>query len=192
MDGDDIARIAYLSLLGAAIGGWFLMQNRGQLGKMAQQAAVWALIFVGVVAAVGLWSDIRDDVMPRQSVISENVIEIPRGPDGHYSIRAEVNGVPLDFVVDTGASQIVLSRQDAERVGIDPDGLVYSGSAQTANGIVGTAPVSLDRLAVGPIEDRNVRAYVNEGELFGSLLGMGYLNRFERIEIEGDRLILTR
>ncbi|EAR49615.1 hypothetical protein OG2516_04833 [Oceanicola granulosus HTCC2516] len=192
MTGDDFARFAYLALLGIAIAGWFVVQNRGQFGKMLQQATVWGLIFLGVIAAIGLWGDIRDDVAPRQSVVSENRVEVPRGIDGHYALTLQVNGVPVDFVVDTGATEIVLSREDARRVGIDPDGLDYIGSARTANGLVGTAVVYLDSVQLGPIRDSDVRAVVNEGALFGSLLGMGYLGRFERIEISGNRLVLTR
>jgi aspartyl protease family protein len=104
----------------------------------------------------------------------------------------EANGTPVEFVVDTGATDIVLSRQDAAKIGIDLDGLVYTGMANTANGTVRSAPVRLDTLNLDGIVDRGVRAWVNEGEMFGSLLGMAYLERYERIEIAGDRLVLER
>jgi aspartyl protease family protein len=192
MNPDQIASLAYLALLGAVIAGFFFMQNRDSLGKTAQQAAVWGLIFVGTIAAVGLWSDIRNDVAPRQSVIGEASIEVPRSRDGHYYLRAEINGAPVDFVVDTGATDMVLSRRDAARAGIDPDDLAYLGSAMTANGMVRTATVRLDSVRVGGIEDRGVRAVVTDGDFDGSLLGMGYLNLYERIAIENNRLMLTR
>lgn len=192
MTGDQIAQLSYLVLLGTAIAGWFFIQNRRNLGKMAQQAAVWGLIFVGAIAAAGLWSDIRDEVTPMQTVVAENVIEVPRGFDGHYRLSLQVNGTPVTFIVDTGASEMVLSREDAARIGIDVGELRFTGRASTANGITGTAPIWLDTVALGPIVDRNVRAIVNEGELFGSLLGMGYLNRFTSIEIRDNRLLLTR
>jgi aspartyl protease family protein len=192
MDGDQIARLAYLGLLAAALGGWFLMQMRGNVGRILQMLAVWALIFVGVIAAYGLWNDIRRDVAPFQTMVSENVVSVPRGPDGHYHVRLLVNDVPVKFVVDTGASDIVLSRADAARVGLDPDTLAYTGIAATANGQVRTAPVRLDRVTLGDIADTNLRAVVNDGDLDISLLGMGYLGLFERIEIAGDELLLTR
>ena len=69
MDGDQTARFIFLALLGGAIAGGYLVQHRKEMGKVAQQAAVWALIFLGAIAAVGLWGDIRDDIMPRQTAI---------------------------------------------------------------------------------------------------------------------------
>ncbi|TCP42277.1 retropepsin-like aspartic protease family protein [Rhodovulum marinum] len=193
MPGDDIARLIYLALLGAAIAGYFLLANRHRLGQVAQQAAIWGLIFIGAIAGVGLWSDIRQDVIPRQTVFAEESrIEVPRAPDGHYYLTIDVNGAPVRFVVDTGATDVVLTRADAERAGLDPQTLDYFGEARTANGVVRTAPVRLERMALGPIEDRGVRAFVNAGEMRESLLGMGYLNRFERIEVVRDRMILSR
>ncbi|MBE0454161.1 retropepsin-like aspartic protease family protein [Roseovarius autotrophicus] len=188
----DTTRLVYLVILGSVIGLWFFVQNRAALGKLAQYAAIWGLIFLGALAVVGLWGDIRQTVQPSQSMMGESRIELPRAPDGHYYLTAEVNGVPLRLVVDTGASQIVLSRSDARRVGIDTESLVYLGRAVTANGEVRTAPVRLDRVEVGPIRDTNVRAVVNAGEMAGSLLGMDYLQRFSRVEITGGRLVLER
>ncbi|WP_111734171.1 retropepsin-like aspartic protease family protein [Roseovarius amoyensis] len=189
----DTARLLYLVLLGGAVVLWFFAQNRKSLGHITQQALVWGLIFVGVIAAVGLWGDIRQTVRPGQAVLAEaGRIEVPRAPDGHYYLTAEVNGTPVEFVIDTGASQIVLSERDARRAGIDTEGLVYIGRAITANGEVRTAPVRLDRLAIGPFSDERVRAVVNEGELDRSLLGMDYLQRFSSVEISGNRLVLTR
>jgi aspartyl protease family protein len=191
MTGDQIASIAYLGLLAAAIGGSLLMQNRQELGKMTQMAMIWVLIIVGVVAVYGLWNDIRRD-MPFQTVATDGAIEAPIGRDGHFHLVVDVNGVPIRFVVDTGASDIVLSTADAVRVGIDPKSLTYLGTAQTANGIVRTARVTLDDVRLGDLVDRNVRAVVNEGDLDVSLLGMSYLTRFGRIEITDDRIVLRR
>ncbi len=189
----DYARLFYLVLLGGAVVTWFFAQNRKSLGRVTQQALVWGLIFIGVIAAVGLWGDIRQTVRPSQTVLAEaGRIEVPRAPDGHYYLTAEVNGTAVEFVIDTGASQIVLSERDARRVGIDTAGLVYVGRATTANGEVRTAPVRLDRLAIGPFADERVRAVVNEGDLDRSLLGMDYLQRFSSVEIAGNRLVLTR
>jgi len=193
MSGNDYGRVIYLVLLTGAIVGFFLMQNRRNLGKLAQQAAVWGLIFLGAIAAIGLWSDIRSTVMPRQAVFGDRGrIEVPRAPDGHFYLTAKLNGTPVRFIVDTGASQLVLSRRDAARIGIDPANLQFTGMAGTANGRVRTAPIRIAKLEIGPISDRNVRASVNGGDLNSSLLGMGYLQRFSKFEITGDTLILTR
>ncbi|WP_368184080.1 TIGR02281 family clan AA aspartic protease [Aestuariibius sp. HNIBRBA575] len=192
MDGDLIARLAYMVLLGTAVVGWFIAQNRTSLGKVAQQAIIWVLIFVGMIAGYGLWQDMRGDILGRQTVLDGNAIEVPRAIDGHFYLSLTLNAVPVNFVVDTGATDMVLSLPDATAIGISTRDLAFTGRASTANGIVKTAPVILDEVRLGPIVDRNVRAVVNQGELEGSLLGMGYLERFARIEIVGNKLVLTR
>jgi aspartyl protease family protein len=192
MNSDQIANLAYLGLLGAVIAGSFLLHNRRNLGRTAQQASIWALIFVGVILAVGMWGDLRDTVAPRASVVGESVIEVPQQGDGHYYLTLDVNGTPVDFVIDTGASQVVLTQADAKRVGIDPEGLRYLGTANTANGTVRTAAVWLASVSMGGITDTDVRAVVNEAPMEGSLLGMSYLGLWGRIEIADGKLILTR
>lgn len=193
MDGDTFARLIYLVLLGAVLLAWFLATNRQRLNRTLQQALLWLLLFAGVVVLYGLRDELRQQVFPRQAVqVDGSRIAIRRAADSHFYATLAVNGTPVTFVVDTGASEIVLSRKDAARVGIDPDSLIYFGSARTANGEVRTARVKLDRVEFAGITDRNVTAWVNDGEMFGSLLGMTYLSRFARIEIAGDTLYLTR
>ena len=112
MSEHDIGRLVYLTVLGTAVIGWFIAQNRNSLGKTTQHAMLWGLIFVGVIGAVGLWGDIRDDILPRQNVIGNgDRIETPRARDGHYYLTLDVNGAPVAFTVDTGATGIVLSPQ---------------------------------------------------------------------------------
>ena len=191
MDSADLPRLLYLVLLGAAVVGWFIAENRGNLGGTARMALVWGMIFVGIVAVYGLWDDIRSDVLPRQSVATEDrVIEVPRSNDRHFNLTMRLNGEPIDFVVDTGATGIVLSLQDARRAGLNPDDLAFSGTARTANGTVSTAYTRIDEIAIGPVTFQNVRVAVNGGEMRGSLLGMSFLDRFERMEITGNRLRL--
>ncbi len=193
MSEHQIGNQFYLILLGAAVTLWFFAQNRNSLGRTMQHAMVWALLFLGVIAAVGLWGDIRRTVLPQQTVLADQGrIELPRAPDGHYYVTADINGHPTRFVVDTGASEIVLSAEDAAAAGIAGDDLIFSGRAYSANGPVATAPVTLDSVAIGAIEDRNVRAWVNEGEMNISLLGMSYLQRYDKIEITDGALVLTR
>ncbi|WP_400088002.1 TIGR02281 family clan AA aspartic protease [Yoonia sp. R78084] len=192
MTTDQIMQLTYLVLLGAAIGGSAIVVGRKNMGKMAQQAAIWALIFIGVIGAYGLWEDISNDVNPRQTILSESAIAVPRSNDGHYHLTLDVNGTAVDFVIDTGASQVVLSQRDAARIGIDANSLNYSGAASTANGVVRTAPVVLDQVRLGDITDRNVPAVVNGGDMDNSLLGMTYLGLYNRIEISNGELVLNR
>jgi aspartyl protease family protein len=192
---DQSMQLLYLSLLGAVIGGYFLVANRRRMGRMVQMAAIWFFIFVGMVLVVGLWEDVSRTAMPRQDVILSDggvVIEVPRERDGHYHMTLGVNGAPIRFIVDTGASDLVLSRDDAARAGIDLGALRYLGRAYTANGEVRTAQVRLDEVEVGGMVDRGVPAVVNEGDMRVSLLGMSYLQEFGRIEIADDTLRLVR
>jgi len=192
MSGDDIASFAFLGLMGLVIAASYFVSQRKNIGRMAQQASIWGLIFVGVVAAYGMWGDIQGDVIGRQSVGDGGQISVPRRGDGHYYLTLKINGQPVNFVVDTGATQMVLTQADAKRVGLDPDDLRYFGQANTANGVVRTAQVRLDEVVLGPIVDRNVTAVVNGGEMEGSLLGMSYLGAFESLEIRSNELVLTR
>lgn len=192
MSGDELARFIYLGMLGLAVGGWYVTQNRVSLGKNAQFAAIWGLIFVGVIAAVGLWEDVRRDTLMRQYVSNDGTIEIPRADDGHFYARLYLDGVPVEFTIDTGASQVVLTREDARRVGLDPDNLAYLGQAFTANGPVRTASARVDTFTFEGLVDQRVEVWVNDGAMPGSLLGMSYLNRFSKIEIAGGMMRLLR
>jgi aspartyl protease family protein len=185
--------LIYLLMLLAAVVFWFAVSNRQSLGKLTQQALVWGLIFMGVIAVYGLWEDIRGTVLPRQAVFTEQGrIELPLMPDGHYYMTAEVNGVPTRFVVDTGATAVVLTKEAAAAAGLPAGELAFTSIANTANGRVRTAPVVLDSLAAGGIEKRGFRALVNEGDMPESLLGMSYLSQFSRIEISRGLLVLER
>lgn len=189
---DISLNLVYLALLLAVLAGYFLTAFRRHPARSLQQLMVWALIVLGLVAVFGMWDDIRKSFVPQQSVMTDGRIEAPLGPDGHYYLTAEVNGVPVRFVVDTGASDIVLTRRDAERAGIDTAGLAFIGSANTANGTVATAPVRIETMDLGPIHDRNLRAVVNRADMDSSLMGMSYLTRFAKVEFDRDRLVLTR
>ena len=157
-----------------------------------RNALLWVVIFLGGLGITRNWDSIESSFYQPEATFIEDRIEVPKGPDNHFHLTLMVNSVPIDFLVDTGASQIVLTQEDAARVGLFPDGLDYIGRAFTANGEVATAPVRLDTVDLGDIRDLRVRASVNSGDMDGSLLGMSYLSRFESIEIRANTLILTR
>ncbi|GHF41918.1 retropepsin-like aspartic protease family protein [Seohaeicola zhoushanensis] len=193
MSSEDTGRLIYLVILACVVGFWFFVQNRDSLNKKLQQASVWGLIFVGTIAGFGLWGDIRQNSAYIASVDAEaGSITVPRARDGHYYLTLKLNDKPVRFVIDTGASDMVLRREDAEAAGIDLAAISFHRSAMTANGAVRVAPVTLDSVAIGDITDRNVRASVNDGVMDSSLLGMSYLQRYSRIEIAGGKLVLTR
>lgn len=193
MTADNTASLIYLVLLGCAVGGWFFTTGRINIGKTLQMAMIWGFIFLGVVAGYGLWSDVQRQTMNNQMLqLGQGQISVPRQADGHYYLTLALNGENIRFVVDTGATDMVLTRNDARRSGIDPDTLHFLGTANTANGQVRTAPVRINTVRLGDITDTDVRASVNGGEMDGSLLGMGYLEKWGRIEISGGELRLTR
>jgi aspartyl protease family protein len=119
-------------------------------------------------------------------------VVVTRSGDGHFAVRTSVDGVSTTMLIDTGASLVTLSHRDALRAGLDPGTLDYSVAIRTANGTMNAASVVLDRLAVGPIEQRDVKALVApRGSLGQSLLGMSFLDRLHGYSISGDRLVLT-
>jgi len=118
--------------------------------------------------------------------------ELRAGADGHYYAMAEVNGRGLDVMVDTGASIVALTYEDAERVGLRLRPADFTGQVSTANGRAAVAPVTLDRIRIGNITVRNVEAAVTErGRLGKTLLGMSFLSRLERVDIRQGRLLLV-
>jgi aspartyl protease family protein len=133
-------------------------------------------------------SAIPDDA-PEKS--SSSGVELKVGRNGHFETTAEINGRPVDVLVDTGATLVALSYEDAERAGIYPREADFTQRTQTANGIGRAAPVMLDRVTIGDITVRNVQASVAEpGRLFKTLLGMAFLSKL-RVEMRGGTLVLN-
>jgi len=193
MEDFDYGRLLYLGILLAVVGSWVFVEFRQSLGKTLRQLVLWAFIFLAVIAAYGLWGDIRQTLRPQQAVHQERgQVVVPRAPDGHYYLTLQVNNQPVEFLVDTGASAVVLNERDARRAGIKPETLAYLGRANTANGEVRTASVRVDEIALGEFRETNMRIWVNEGELDKSLLGMTYLQRWSSVEIRDGALVLTR
>jgi aspartyl protease family protein len=187
---DDFARLVFYVILLIVIGGAMLFELSGRGGRALRQLMIWVVIFAGVSLGADWY---MGATAPRQQVLNNGTrIEVPSGRDGHFHLDAELNGVPVNFIVDTGATRIALSRRDAAAIGIDPDTLHFDGIAVTANGRVPTASVTIDRFTIGDTTDRNISAVVIDSELEDSLLGMSYLRRFARVSFENDMLVLER
>ncbi|MEL6196828.1 MAG: TIGR02281 family clan AA aspartic protease, partial [Pseudomonadota bacterium] len=185
-------RFFYLSLLGVLIAAGLVHQYRHRLGTALQHAAIWALIFMVTVLLYGFSEPLRQQLFPSQARLAgAGEIVLTRAYDGHFHAILQVNGVPVEMLVDTGASGLALSRDDAARVGFDPDRLAYLGTAQTANGTAPFAAVRLDQVVFGEFAVEDVPAAVMGGEISTSLLGQSFLDRFSRLSVEGDTLRLT-
>ena len=192
-DPDAQARLFYLALLGMALAGGVFYNYRARLGTAVQHAAIWVLIFLGVTIAYGFKDQLSSQLYPGTArPVDERTIELRRADDGHFYARVRVNGAEIRFMVDTGATNLVLSRQDARRIGLAMDSLNYLLPSSTANGTVYGAGVVLERVELGGFVDTDVRAVVNGGQMNISLLGLTYLDRFRRFSVEGDRLLLSR
>ena len=112
---------------------------------------------------------------------------LQRSADGHFYAEAQVNGARIRFMIDTGASVVALTPADARRAGIAlPDA---RAKAMGAGGEVEVIPITIDRVALGPLEARNVRGAVAR-ELPVSLLGQSFLGKIGTVEISGDRMVL--
>jgi len=118
-------------------------------------------------------------------------VKIRKRLDGHFTVKAEVNGAATTMIVDTGASTIVLSPEDAKRAGIDVSRLNFTVPVITANGRTVAAKVRLNTVAVGPLQREDVDALVAEPKALNeSLLGMSFLGRLRSYEFSGDFLTL--
>ena len=134
---------------------------------------------------------IGDIAVGRTIVTPEGETVAARRTDGSFMVRGEVNGRETRFIFDTGASTVVLRAENAAALGFTPDSLDYSIPVSTANGSAMAAPVVIDRLTIGTITERNVRALIaRSGVLHANLLGMSFLERLGSYEVRGNRLIL--
>lgn len=115
---------------------------------------------------------------------------LDRSGDGHFYANAKVNGASVRLMVDTGASLVVLTKADAQAIGLQFSEQEFTGSAESAGGAVKTKPVTLGRLAVGNLEAQNVNAVIIDSSLSKSLLGQSWLSRVGNVTIEGDQMVL--
>ena len=192
-DPDAQARMFYLVALGAVLVVGLFARYRDRMGQAMQHAAIWALIFVGAVLAIGFAEPLRQQLFHDEpQAIDDRTVQLRRAHDGHFYAALEINGQPIQFLVDTGATNMVLSREDAAAAGIDVAALNFVIRTQTANGQSTAAPVRLKRVALGPFVDRDVPATVAGGGLNKSLLGMSYLELYTSFRSEDDRFYLVR
>ena len=194
----DVASLIYKIALLVFVGGAVLALFRERIAEAFQAAMFWVVI--GLLLAVGYTyrHDLRDigdrvlaELLPGRALSRGGTVEIARGNRGEFQIFAQINGAHVPTVYDTGASAVVLTQDAAKAAGLPLDFLNYSVQVETANGRTRAAPVTLDRIKVGGIEERAVPALIAQpGQLRMSLLGMSFLNRLKSSEVRGDRLVL--
>jgi aspartyl protease family protein len=117
--------------------------------------------------------------------------ELKSGENGHFVVKASINGNSISVVVDTGATAVALSYQDAERAGLRPRTLTYDQPVQTANGVTNAARVTLREVEIDSVRVDDVEGMVlPDGAFNGTLLGMSFLGRLRSFQMENGTLIL--
>lgn len=117
-------------------------------------------------------------------------VTLERAPDSHFYLDMQVNGRPMRFLVDTGASSVALSPSDARRLGLTVGPHDYTGTAQTAAGPAAFAPIRLDTMRAGPLGATDVQAVVLSVETGMPLLGQSFLRRLDEVTVRGDVMTL--
>ncbi len=119
------------------------------------------------------------------------ITELKAGNMGHYVVKARINKSDIDVMVDTGASVVALSYEDAQKAGLHPNTLDFEVPVATANGSVKAARAKLDRVEIDTVRVDDVDALVlPEGALNGTLLGMSFLSKLDSFKSEDGVLTL--
>lgn len=187
------AGLMYDFLLLALIGAGLLGHVISNPGQSLRNIAGWIIIFGILGLGYSIWNGtgmLSGEINPKSGMSGENAITYRADLSGHYLVRAEINGTEVDFLIDTGATSVVLNTRDAARIGFNIDRMAFTVPASTANGIVYSAPVTLNSVVLGPIRVENVQGFVNQAELDISLLGMSFLNRLSGYEVRDGLLTL--
>ncbi|HZU62076.1 MAG TPA: retropepsin-like aspartic protease [Novosphingobium sp.] len=197
-----LAQLVLLAMLMVLVGGLLrpsmptfagLLRFFGNLGLMGALA-------YGLVLVAGVWlgmdglplpSPASTDAPPRQQSVSGGETRIPLASDGHFWVRARVNGVPRRFLVDTGATLTTLSPDTAEAADVRHKGWGEKVMMQTANGTTSADMAVIDELRVGNVVARHLDAVVAPGLGETNVLGMNFLSRLASWRVEHNTLILV-
>lgn len=194
----DFASLSYRLVLLVFIGSVVVVMFRGRFLQAISAALLWIAIGLALLVGYTYRFELREvadrviaEIVPGYVVAHGRSVEVARAFNGDFDISARINGARVAMVLDTGASSVVLTREDAKAAGLPLEVLAYTAVIDTANGRTHAAPVRLDRVAVGGLVERSVDALVAQpGQLKTSLLGMSFLNRLQSWEVRGDRLLL--
>ena len=194
----DFASLAYKIALLIFVGAIALAMFRERLTQALIAAALWVGLALILIVGYSYRFELRDvgervlaELVPGHVITHGRSVEVARAFNGDFDVTAQVNGTRIVMALDTGASSVVLTLDDARAAGLPIEVLSYTANIDTANGRTRAAPVTLDRIAIGGLVERSVAALVAQpGQLKTSLLGMSFLNRLQSWEVRGDRLLL--
>jgi aspartyl protease family protein len=194
----DFASLAYRIVLLVFVGSAVVVMFRGRFRQALTAALLWVAVALALLVGYSYRFELRGvadrvmaELIPGHVITHGRSVELARASSGDFDVTAQVNGARVAMILDTGASSVVLTREDAKAAGLPLEVLAYTASIDTANGRTHAAPVTLDRIAIGGLVERSVDALVAQpGQLRTSLLGMSFLNRLQSWEVRGDRLLL--
>ena len=196
----DFAQANFLRIVGALllVSSTFVLGRRFEAKETIRNVAIWCGVFAVLVLIYSFRDDlrlvgdrVRAEVLPSYAVATgPHEMTLTASQDGSFYVHGEVNGAPAEFLVDTGASDIVLSPSDATRAGIDVARLAFTQPFGTAHGTGWGATTHITNLSVGMIELHDVTVTVNKTEMESSLLGLAFLHRLESFDFRGKRLTL--
>jgi aspartyl protease family protein len=194
----DLGSLAQKIVVLVVAGAVALMLFRERFAPALTAALFWVVLALVLVVGYSYrfeLHDVADRVMaelaPGHATSQGRTVQVARAASGDFAVTAQINGARVSMVLDTGASSVVLTREDAKAAGLPLEVLAYSVSIDTANGRTQAAPVTLDRVGIGGLVEHSIAALVAQpGQLKTSLLGMSFLNRLQSWEVRGDRLLL--
>ena len=198
---DTVMNIVYLGMIIVLVlgfGGW---RDLGGIGQILKNIALIAALFLAIIVGYtfkddlgGVYNRVRGELLPNRPISNgAGEVTLRRGDDNHFSVVANVNGNPINFLVDTGASQVVIPHEEAGRLGFDMENLKFIQRVSTANGTTFAAPIRIRSLQVGDIVVNDVPGAISSpGDLDEGLLGLTFLDRLSRYSVEGDTLTLSQ
>lgn len=175
-----------------------LAARRLPLGQTVRYALIWGAIIAVLVLGVTCWSSVervgnqvRSALIPGYAVAgAAHEMVVSQDENGSYYVVGQVNGKAVTFLVDTGASDVVLTPADARRLGVDTAHIRFDHPYETANGEGRGASWRADSLRVGQIGYSDVEMSVNQAPMSNSLLGMSFFRRLQSFRFEGGKLIM--
>ena len=194
----EMASLVYKVGLIVLVSGALLAIFRQSFGQALVSALVWVVIALALVLAytyrlelTAIGDRLLVELVPGRAATHGRTVEFARANTGDFRIGAEVNGVRIPMVLDTGASSVVLTQEAAKKAGLPLEFHTYSVPVETANGHTMAAPVTLDCIAIGGIVEREVPALIAQpGQLRLSLLGMSFLGRLQSWEVRGSTVMM--
>ncbi len=131
--------------------------------------------------------------VPADRGVTGRRVELAADGRGHFNGDFRLNGRTVPAMIDTGASVVALNRSTARRLGISPAQSDFRHEVSTANGRARAASVTIDRLQIGRIDVEKVEAIVlDDAALDGTLIGMSFLKRLGRYQVENGKLLLEQ